>query len=389
MSDGLLALVVGVIAQLSLWLEWTAAPVPPATPLPVAVLVMVLMVVPLAWRRVHPYAVLWIITAVLVVASAVQVPGLGWTVNAWAVSFYSAGVYGSARWRTPVRIITLTAFMGTIVYQFIVLPQAYYAASPNALLIVPILANLLVGGAMWWFSDEVRVSREREVQLAARTVQLEQERELNARRAVLDERVRIARELHDVVAHHVSLMGVQAGAARRVLLRDPAQTEAMLNAIEQTSREAVTELQRLLGFLRREEADGLAPQPSLRHLDALLAQMQEAGLPVTLTVKGETRPLPPGVDLSAYRIVQEALTNVVKHAGPAHAAVTLHYGPDALDIEVADDGCAAPRVAPPDGNGLRGMRERASLLGGSLRAGPQPGAGFTVWAHLPLAARPA
>ena len=384
LTDSVIAAVLGVIALLSLWLEWSIADPLPGISVPGAVALLVMLAIPLVWRRRFPYAVLVTCTVVMVIASAVQVPGLTWTVNAWAVAFYSAGVYGHERWRTPLRAIALAAFMGVVIYEFAWLAPERLTVSPQFLLIVPILANLLIGGATWWFSDAVRISRERQVQLAARTTQLEQERELNARRAVLDERVRIARELHDVVAHHVSLMGVQAGAARRVLPRDPARAEEMLNAIEATSREAVTELHRLLGFLRREGDDGLAPQPSLQHLEALLAQMQEAGLPVALNLEGTARPLPPGVDLSAYRIVQEALTNTLRHAGPAQAVVTLRYGARALDIDVRDDGAAPANDALPGGNGMLGMRERAALLGGWVQAGPEPGVGFRVQAHLPL-----
>jgi signal transduction histidine kinase len=387
--DGGIALALGVIALLSLWLEWSIAEPLPAIPLPLAVTLLVLLVIPLIWRRRYPYAVLATCTVIMVIAAAVKVPGLAWTVNAWALSFYSAGAYGQDRWRTPLRLVALAAFIGVVVYEFAWLSPQRNAVSQEFLMIVPILANILVGGATWWFSDAVRLAREREVQLAARTLQLEQEREANARRAVLEERVRIARELHDVVAHHVSLMGVQAGAARRVLSRDPAQAEAMLNAIESNSRQAVAELQRLLGFLRREDDNSLAPQPSLQHLDALLTQMQEAGLPVALHLEGDARPLPPGVDLSAYRIVQEALTNTLKHAGPARAVVTLRYGPRALDIDVSDNGQASPNGSLRSGNGMLGMRERAALLGGWLQAGPQPDAGFRVQAHLPLDPGPA
>jgi signal transduction histidine kinase len=387
--DAGIAMALGVIALLSLWLEWSIADPLPTIPVPLAVTLLVLLVIPLIWRRRYPYAVLATCTIIMVVASVVKVPGLAWTVNAWALAFYSAGVYGQERWRTPLRLIALAAFIGVVVYEFAWLSPQRSSVSPEFLMIVPILANILVGGATWWFSDAVRISRERQVQLTARTRQLEEERELNARRAVLDERVRIARELHDVVAHHVSLMGVQAGAARRVLPRDPAKAEEMLNAIEGTSREAVTELQRLLGFLRRDDDNSLAPQPSLQHLDALLTQMQEAGLPVALNLEGNARPLPPGVDLSAYRIVQEALTNTLKHAGPACAVVTLRYGQQALDIDVSDDGVASANVSPKGGNGMLGMRERVALLGGWLQAGPQPEAGFRVRAHLPLDPGPA
>lgn len=379
-----IALSLGVIALLSLWLEWSIADPAPVISIPIAVTLLILLVIPLIWRRRYPYTMLVTCTAIMVGASLVKVPGLAWTVNAWALAFFSAGVYGQERWRTPVRVIALAAFIGVVFYEFAWLSPQRYDVSPEFLLIVPILANMLVGGAAWWFSDAVRVSREREVQLAARTRQLELERESNARRAVLEERVRIARELHDVVAHHVSLMGVQAGAARRVLPSDPTKSEEMLNAIEITSREAVTELHRLLGFLRREEEDGLAPQPSLQQIDALLTQMQDAGLPVTLTIEGEPRPLPPGVDLSAFRIVQEALTNTLKHAGPARANVAIRYADRALEIEVSDDGIGALTASSPAGNGMLGMRERVGLLGGWLDIGPQPGAGFRVQASLPL-----
>jgi len=382
--DGAIALALGVVALLSLWLEWSIADPAPVISIPIAVTLLILLVIPLIWRRRYPYAMLVTCTAIMVGASLVKVPGLAWTVNAWALAFFSAGVYGQERWRTPVRVIALAAFIGVVFYEFAWLSPRRYDVSPEFLLIVPILANMLVGGAAWWFSDAVRVSREREVQLAARTRQLELERESNARRAVLEERVRIARELHDVVAHHVSLMGVQAGAARRVLPSDPTKSEEMLNAIEITSREAVTELHRLLGFLRREEEDGLAPQPSLQQIDALLTQMQDAGLPVTLTIEGEPRPLPPGVDLSAFRIVQEALTNTLKHAGPARANVAIRYADRALEIEVSDDGIGALTASSPAGNGMLGMRERVGLLGGWLDIGPQPGAGFRVQASLPL-----
>ena len=180
--------------------------------------------------------------------------------------------------------------------------------------------------AWWWFSDAVRVRREQEDQLAETVVQLELDRQENARRAVFDERVRIARELHDVVAHHVSVMGVQAGAARRVLQKHPEKAEEALSNIEAASREAVQEMHRLLGFLRQEPEDTpLAPQPGMSQLPTLVDQMRDAGLPVDVEIAGSERALPPTVDLSAYRIVQEALTNTLRHAGPARATVKVNY----------------------------------------------------------------
>ena len=206
------------------------------------------------------------------------------------------------------------------------------------------------------------------------------EREANARRAVFEERVRIARELHDVVAHHVSMMGVQAGAARVVIDRDRAKAKEALTAIESSSRQAVAELHRLLGFLRQVgDRDDLAPQPGLGQLPRLAASMSDSDLAVEVSIEGEERSLPPTVDVSAYRIVQEALTNTLKHSAASRADVHVRYWPDELEVEIVDDG-------PPNGGsssasgglGLIGMRERAALHGGQLRAGPAAGGGFAV-----------
>jgi signal transduction histidine kinase len=236
----------------------------------------------------------------------------------------------------------------------------------------------------------MRIRWRREVQLAQRTAQLEREREENARRAVFNERVRIARELHDVVAHHVSVMGVQAGAARRVLATQPAKAAEALSAIESSSRQAVSEMQRLLGFLRQDrDVESLAPQPSMRQLASLIAQMRDSGLPVDLRIEGNSPALPPSVDLSAYRIVQEALTNTLKHAGAAKALVMVRYADDAGRIEVTDNGPGTETTDPERrGNGLIGMRERASLLGGWLQAEHHPGVGFSVRAYLPFNGQP-
>jgi signal transduction histidine kinase len=387
LADFVIAAAIGVLSLLNIWLEWSSALPMPMVSAPLAVGLTLFLTLPLTWRRSYPLAVLLTMTAASALSSVAGVPDSLWAGNAWGLALYSAGVYGNARWRDPIRAVAIVGFTGVIAYEILWVGLPDYQGSPLALRIVPLLSNFVITAAIYWFSDAVRIRREREAQLAARTAQLEREREENARRAVLEERVRIARELHDVVAHHVSLMGVQAGAARRVLRRQPEQAEAALATIEGTGREAVRELHRLLGFLRQEE-DGLSPQPSLRQLDALVAQMGEAGLPVTLTIAGEPRPLPPGVDLSAYRIVQEALTNTLKHAGAARAAVTVRYGDRELAVEVIDDGRSVPNGAAP-GNGMLGMRERVGLLGGSLEVGPRAGAGFAVRAKLPLDCQPA
>jgi signal transduction histidine kinase len=212
----------------------------------------------------------------------------------------------------------------------------------------------------------------------------ERERDLAAREAVVEERARIARELHDVIAHHVSIIVLQAGAERRGLGDENAPTREVLETVERTGRSALTEMRRLLGMLREEPGEPRAPQPGLRDLPLLVAQLRHAGLPVELHVAGEPRELPTGIELSAYRIVQEALTNALRHAGDARATVDVRYGRDSLALEIADDGTAR---TPPStaGHGLIGMRERVALYGGRLETGPRASGGFAVRVVLPLA----
>jgi signal transduction histidine kinase len=236
----------------------------------------------------------------------------------------------------------------------------------------------------WSLGTMMRTLRETRAALEERNRQLDQEREVNARRAVLEERVRIARELHDVVAHHVSVMGVQAGVARRLFDRDPKEAVEAIGSVELASRQAIADLQQLVGVLRRqEEGDDLIPQPSLRRLPELVEHMRKAGLPVELTMQGRPQQLPAGVELSAYRIIQEALTNTLKHAGPARADVTVRYDYGAVEVEVVDDGQGPPASQPGSGGkGLVGMQERVRLYGGHLDAGARPGGGFRVHAVL-------
>jgi signal transduction histidine kinase len=220
--------------------------------------------------------------------------------------------------------------------------------------------------------------RERRVQLA------ERERDLAAREAVVAERARIARELHDVVAHSVSVMVVQAQAGPR-LLAEPERVREAFRSIETTGREALVELRRLLGVLRGgDEHAATSPQPGLASLEALLGQVREAGLRVDLRVEGEPVALPAGVDLSAYRIVQEALTNTLKHAGRAEAEVIVRYDAAAVELEILDNGVGPHTRVNGSGHGLVGMRERVALYGGVLEAGRRNGHGFVVRARLPL-----
>ena len=222
-------------------------------------------------------------------------------------------------------------------------------------------------------------------ELAAQEARLEADRiAAAADRAVAEERQRIARELHDVVAHSVSVMTVQAGAVRRLLLPEQERERIALEAVEATGREALTEMRRLVGLLRQQGAmPEFAPQPSMRAVDVLVGTVREAGLPVELAVEGEPTELPPGVDLSAYRVIQEALTNALKYAGPANAWVTVRWKERELELEVANDGRSEPG-GDGGGHGLDGLRERVALVGGSIESGPRNGGGFVVKAHLPL-----
>ena len=223
-------------------------------------------------------------------------------------------------------------------------------------------------------------------ELADRAVALERAREGEAHAAVQEERARIARELHDVVAHDVSVMVVQAAAAKRIVEREPDRAEEAIVSIEGTGREALAEMRRLLGVLRRGDEDlALAPQPSLSRVDALLARTRAAGLDVALERSGDDAPLPAGVDLAAYRVVQEALANVVRHAGAEHATVRLTYDPRAVVVEVVDDGRGAANGGGKAGHGLIGLRERVDLYGGDFEAGPRAEGGFGVRARLPVA----
>lgn len=243
--------------------------------------------------------------------------------------------------------------------------------------------TLLYGGAMgagWMFRQRL----EHAASLAAHASRLEQERESRAREAVDAERARIARELHDIVSHSISVIVIQTQAVRRRLGPEHQREADDLRAVETVGRQAMAEMRRMLGVLRAGDNPlALEPQPGLGELPRLLEHTRTAGLPVDLRVEGEASPLPPGVDLAAYRIVQESLTNVMKHAGSAHAEVTLRYGDRELDIEVEDDG-NGPSSASGGGNGLVGMRERVSVYGGRLDFGPVNGRGFRVSAHLPV-----
>jgi signal transduction histidine kinase len=276
-------------------------------------------------------------------------------------------IYAFAVWATLRRfVIGLVAYVGSAA---VLAPFSDTKNKGAPFIVISIVAMVLV--------RRVLGDRERRAQLA------ERERDLAAREAVVEERARIARELHDAIAHNVSMMVVQAGAERRVLDQKRNSTRDVLETIERIGRDALTEMRRLVGMLRTDSGDPLAPQPGLDDLPALVTQVREAGLPVELHVEGERRELPVGIELSAYRIVQEALTNALKHAGNARAMVHVRYGMDSLELEIADDGAGAARPVATGGHGLVGMRERVALYGGKLDAGRRPTGGFAVRVLLP------
>ena len=333
---------------------------------------------PLAARRRFPGAVLG-----LCVASGLAVAALGLSPIvlgvAILVAVYSVAAYGD-RWVSLAGLAA--AEVGSVAVQL----------TPGRFQAPTVVSNGLVIGAAWLLGHFVGVRRAYTARLEERTAELEQAREELARRAVTEERLRLARELHDVVAHAMSVIAVQSGVGAHVASSQPEEAAKALAAIEATSRAALEELRRLLGVLRQDsEPQGdLAPVPGLADLDGLLAEVAKAGLGVRLRVEGTPSPLPAGVDLSAYRIVQEALTNVVKHAGPARAQVVVGYGDREVTVEVTDDGRGVGALAGDGragtGHGLIGMRERVAAFDGDLEAGPRPGGGFRVAARLPLAA---
>jgi signal transduction histidine kinase len=361
---------------------FASMPVPSGVPvgvLAVGYALVLLHTLPLAARRRFPGTVLAICVASGLAIGALFLPPefLG---PAILVAVYSVAAYGS-RW---VALAGLAAAeLGLAAVQLIQGRFGEPAAWVQFALII---------GAAWLLGYFVGDRHVYAARLEERTAELEQAREELARRAVAEERLRLARELHDVVAHSMSVIAVQSGVGAHVAESRPEEVGKALSAIEATSRATLEELRRLLSVLRQdsESQASLAPVPGLADLDSLLGEVAKAGLAVRLRVEGTPSPLPAGVDLSAYRIVQEALTNVVKHAGPAQAQVTIGYRDQDVTVEVTDDGRGAAALAGDGrggtGHGLVGMRERVAAFGGDLETGPRPGGGFRVAARLPLAA---
>ncbi len=288
------------------------------------------------------------------------------------IGIYSAGRYARGYW-AAVSIV----FVGVSIPLAAIEPGTPVAFTDFAFF------GMFFGGP-YVAGRVIRHRREREQQLENEAGALKLERDLKAREAVAEERVRIARELHDVVAHAISVIVLQARGGRRVLQSDPVEAREALDAIERAGEQALTEMRRLLGLLRDEDEElALAPQPSLGRIDDLVASLTETGLPVEVRVEGTPVSLPPGIDVTAYRIIQEALTNTLKHAGPARASVVVRYEPGVVELEVLDDGPGAVG-GNGSGHGLAGIGERVAVYGGELASGRRPEGGYALRARLPF-----
>jgi signal transduction histidine kinase len=290
---------------------------------------------------------------------------------AMSVAMYSVAV----RWPAGASLVACgMALVAVVIPDLLVVDPPLLT---EAALLLAVLSGLLLPA--WAIGTVVRLGQEAE----------RRARQEETRRRADEERLRIAREVHDVVGHGLAVINLQAGVALHVVGRRPEQAEVALAAIKRSSKEALEELRGTLAVFRRPDNGGgpWRPAPGLDRLEALAAAMAEGGLPVEVAVTGERASLPAAVDLAAYRIVQESLTNVVRHAGPATATVRVGYQPDALVVEVADTGRGRPSgAARPGGHGIAGMRERAAAVGGTLQAGPSGDGGFLVRARLPLGA---
>ena len=368
-TDRVLTAVLTAVSLAGLWLVSWSKTAHYRAPDAGGVLLTLAIVVPLLWRRQRPGLVLVISGTALLGYDAIGYPsGLAWLACYWAV--YSYAVHRRRRdayWPLVVWVAVILAHLA--------LPARGSNTAQTALIFLGVTA------VVWIRGDAVRSG----------LAEAERQRELRARQAVADERTRIARELHDVVSQALGVIVMQAGGAGSIpVLKEP-DAKAVLATIEQTGRQAFAEMRRLVGVLRDDdEAAALAPQPTVGEIPALLARLASAGLDVNLEMEGTQREAPAGVELSAYRIVQEALTNTLKHSGAGHATVRLSWSTDHLDVEVSDDGPVAGAAVPPPvradsgGKGLVGMRERVMLFGGELEAGPSPHGGYRVAARLPL-----
>jgi signal transduction histidine kinase len=342
----------------------------------VGLALLLVQVGPLLWRRRYPSLVLLLVAgafaARILLGFNPGIAGFGLLVAMYSVAAYEVG----ARRVFFLLVAGLGFVAGFVVFGVTGNPRSFAITVPS-----------LFFAAAWLIGDYLRTRRAYVAQLEERAARLERERDQDRRLAADEERTRIARELHDVVAHDVSVIAIQAGAARSVQTSRPEAAAQALGLIETTARETLIELNRLLGVLRG--SNGAAPernpQPGIAQLPLLVEELRAAGLEVDARIMGEARPLPPALDLNAYRILQEATTNVLKHARARRVDIRVHYTETMLALDVRDDGAGdGGDPASSSGNGLIGMRERVALFGGELRAGRDPAGGFSVHARLPI-----
>jgi signal transduction histidine kinase len=400
-----LALVAGLV---SLMAEPT-----PDHPMPTDTVAVILVAVGfgiIALRRRFPIAVLFVVTLATIVYVVRDYPDNGLPVMALIALYTVASLRPRPVWVAAVSLYLVLLLISVVTH-------------PEELSLGDFVGNVAVFGIAAVFGDSVRIRRAYTAALEARAADLERNQEAEAQRAVAEERLRIARELHDVVAHAMSVVAVQSGVGAHIIDTDPAEAKRILENVKVASREALDEMRRLLGVLRQQDDDdertpavageesgdgsspatsitgglrpALAPVPGLDGVESLAQGVRKAGVPVTVTVTGTRAEVPPGVDLCAYRIVQEALTNVLKHAGPARAEVEVGYRPGSVTVVVTDDGRGgsadrSPAIGgmPGSGHGLLGMRERVAVFGGELTTGHRVGGGFRVAATLPFEQAP-
>jgi signal transduction histidine kinase len=399
LADGLLAGLLAAVSLVALAYAWHECD-RDCDPGGAAVALVLATTLPLVWRRRRPLAVGLTTGLATAAYGFAHYPDLAMPIAIGGV----VGMYSVAAWGGRRAALLAGGVAAVVVAVVMALPRA------DADVVDAAFVSLSLAGA-WVLGDRARVQRALAAELQERAARLERDRAEDARRAVASERARIARELHDVVAHHVSMMVVQAEAGPVAVERDPARAAGAFEAIAATGRQALVEMRRLLGVLRGDgdQAPSLAPQPGLAQVPSLVEQVGRAGLRVELVVEGTEAALPPGIDLSAYRIVQEALTNALRHGGSGRARVLVRYGEHDLELRIDNDGPAGRSDEGPAGNGvgsasgrrptdsdrqlrrsgrpgqgLVGMRERVTVFGGELHTGRGPDGGFTVAARLPI-----
>lgn len=358
MVDWLLAVVLSGLTLATLFSQtpddvgWTAA------------VVSVLTVAPIALRQSYP---VWTMTVILAAVALIalltrgDLPGSGIGI---VVAMFTVGML-------RLRVVSAVMFVASLAVLALV-----FLTTPGSFLWPQFVQSILTVLGAWVIGESTKLWAQRTQRLASR-----------AERAVADERARLARELHDVVAHHISVISLQAGVAEYVLESDRLAAREAIGVVNRSGREALAEMRRLLNVLRADAGDdtSLRPQPGVGDVDELVRRVSSAGLPVDCSVRGRVRELPPGIGLCVFRVTQESLTNVLKHAGPARATVDLHYGDESIRVTVADDGVGTRGTTQAvSAHGVRGMRERAELYGGLLSAGPRDGGGFQVTLTLPL-----